>query len=444
MSDLAIFGGPAVIQQPFQRFNEIGAEEEAAVLSVLRSGVLSQFIGVWAPDFFGGPRVQQLERQWEKYFQTKHAVAVNSNTSGLMAALGAIGISPGDEVIVSPWTMSASATSILVWNAIPVFADIESNTFNLDPVSIEQRISPRTKAIVVSDIFGQAADLDAIMKIARKNGLKVIEDCAQAPGARYNNAFVGTIADIGVFSLNYHKHIHSGEGGVCVTNDTRLFERMQLIRNHAEAVVEAKGVADLDNMIGFNFRMTEIEAAIASEQLKKLDRIVVDRQNVAERLSAGLKGLRGLSLPFVRTGCTHVYYVFGMQIDSSETGIHKDQIWEALRAEGVPVSKRYVNVHLFPMYQKRVAYGTQGYPWTAPFYSGTVSYEHGTCPVAEDLNENGYLGLGLCVNRYSNHDVDLIIEAFRKVWINLAELRAIRFSSAPVSQKELQEVRQTP
>src|SRR6185436_11842855 len=120
----------------------------------------------------------------------------------------------------------------------------------------------------------QAAELEPIMKIARKHNLLVIEDCAQAPGAKYNDAYAGTVADIGVFSLNYHKHIHSGEGGVCVTNDSRLCERMQLIRNHAEAVVEDKGVSELDNMIGFNFRMTEIEAAIATEQLKKLDRVL--------------------------------------------------------------------------------------------------------------------------------------------------------------------------
>ena len=158
--------------------------------------------------------------------------------------------------------MSASATAILVWNAIPVFADIEEDTFNLDPASIERNITPYTKAIMVTDIFGHAADLDAIMDIARRHGLKVIEDAAQAPGAMYKGRHVGTVADIGVYSLNYHKHIHTGEGGVCVTNDATLAERLQLIRNHAESVVAGKGVTDLCNMIGFNFRMTEIEAAI--------------------------------------------------------------------------------------------------------------------------------------------------------------------------------------
>ena len=267
---LALLGGAPTIGAPFSRYNSIGEEEVAAVTNVLRSGVLSRYLGCWEPDFFGGDQVRAFESAWSAYFRTKHAVAVNSNTSGLICAVGALGIEPGDEVIVSSWTMCASATAILVWNAIPVFADIETDTFNLDPDAIERAITPLTKAIMVTDIFGHAADLDGIMDVARRHKLKVIEDCAQAPGAVYKNRFVGTVADIGVFSLNYHKHIHTGEGGVCVTDDPVLAERLQLIRNHAEAVVGDKGVTDIVNMIGFNFRMGEIEAAIGIEQLKKL------------------------------------------------------------------------------------------------------------------------------------------------------------------------------
>jgi dTDP-4-amino-4,6-dideoxygalactose transaminase len=181
IGELALFGGPKTINKTFKRFNTIGMEEMNAVQKVLESGVLSQFLGCWDPDFYGGSQVQAFEREWEKHFNVKYAISVNSNTSGLMAAIGAIGIEPGDEVIVSPWTMSATATAILVWNAIPVFADIEPETFNLDPASIEKNITPFTKAIVVTDIFGHAADLDAIMDIARRHNLKVIEDCAQAP-----------------------------------------------------------------------------------------------------------------------------------------------------------------------------------------------------------------------------------------------------------------------
>jgi len=145
---LALLGGSKTIDRPFKRYNPIGSEEVAAAMQVVESGVLSKFLGCWDPDFYGGPNVQEFERACERYFEVKHAITVNSWTSGLIAAVGAIGIEPGDEVIVSPWTMCASATAILHWNAIPVFADIEPETFNLDPESVEANISPYTKAII--------------------------------------------------------------------------------------------------------------------------------------------------------------------------------------------------------------------------------------------------------------------------------------------------------
>ena len=259
---LALFGGPRTITQTFRRFNSIGHEEVEAAQAVVESGVLSKFLGCWDPDFFGGPKVQEFEGQCEAYFGVKHAITVNSWTSGLIAAVGAIGIEPGDEVIVSPWTMSASATAILHWNAIPVFADIEPETFCLDPAAVEANITPYTKAIMAVDIFGHSADMEALMSIAKRHGLKVISDTAQAPGATYRSKLTGTLADVGGFSLNYHKHINTGEGGILVTDDHGIAERLQLIRNHAEAVVGDKGVTDLRNMIGYNFRLGEIEAAI--------------------------------------------------------------------------------------------------------------------------------------------------------------------------------------
>jgi dTDP-4-amino-4,6-dideoxygalactose transaminase len=349
-------------------------------------------------------------------------VTVNSNTSGLIAAVGAIGIEPGDEVIVSPWTMSASATAILVWNAIPVFADVEEDTFNLDPASIERNITPYTRAIMVTDIFGHAADLDAIMDIARRRGLRVIEDAAQAPGAMYKGRHVGTVADIGVYSLNYHKHIHTGEGGVCVTSDATLAERLQLIRNHAESVVEGKGVSDLCNMIGFNFRMTEIEAAIGIEQLKKLPRLLAERQALAGRLTEGLRGLKGLRGPVVKPDCSHAYYVYPMVIDAAATGMPRNRIIQALCAEGVAAAGGYCNLHLLPMYQKRIAYGSSGFPWSGGLYRGKVRYDKGICPVAESLNEDRFLCIGLCQYAYTAQDIDLIAAAFHKVWSNLDQL----------------------
>ena len=278
--------------------------------------------------------MQEFERQCEAYFGVKHAITVNSWTSGLIAAVGAIGIEPGDEVIVTPWTMCASATAILHWNAIPVFADIEPNTFNLDPASVEANITPYTKAIMAVDIFGHSADMDMLMAIAVKHNLKVITDTAQAPGALYKGKYAGTLSHAGGYSLNYHKHIHTGEGGILVTDDDAIAEKLQLIRNHAEAVVGDKGVSNLSNMVGYNFRLGEIECAIGIEQLKKLKGLVASRQHTAERLTQGLLGLDGLQTPIIKPDCTHVYYVYPMVLDVDKLGLTRATLIKALEAEG--------------------------------------------------------------------------------------------------------------
>jgi dTDP-4-amino-4,6-dideoxygalactose transaminase len=421
---LALLGGPPAIPEKFPPYNPYGPEEAAAAQKVIASGVLSKFLGTWHEDFYGGEKVREFERAWAQYFQVSHAVTVNSATSGLIAAVGALGVEPGDEIVVTPWTMCATATAILVWNAIPVFADIEPETFNLAPKSLEAKITPRTRAVLVADIFGHAADLDAIMALAQKYGLKVIEDAAQAPAALYHGRYVGTIADIGVFSLNYHKHIHTGEGGVCVTHDPVLAERMQLIRNHGEAVVAGKGVTDLTNIVGFNFRLGEIEAAMGIEQLKKLKRLTDAKSRAGARLSAGLAGLQGLQTPEVKEGCTHVYYVYPLKIEVNALGVSRARIAAALRAEGVPgVTEGYTNIHLLPMYQKKVAYGRKGFPWVKEIYPGNISYEKGICPVAEDLHDRAMMGLPLCLHNYSDPETDLVIRAFHKVWNQLDVLR---------------------
>jgi perosamine synthetase len=420
---LALLGGPKTIQTAFKRYNPIGSEEVEAAKQVIESGVLSQFLGAWHEDFYGGPKVREFERQCAEYFGVKHAVTVNSWTSGLVAAVGAIGIEPGDEVIVTPWTMSATATAILHWNAIPVFADIDPETFNLDPKSVEANITPYTKAIIVADIFGQSADMDALMAIAAKHGLKVISDTAQAPGALYRGKYAGTLADVGGYSLNYHKHIHTGEGGILVTDNDEIAERLQLIRNHAEVVVGDKGVTNLSNMIGHNFRLGEIECAIGIEQLKKLNRFVHSRQVLASRLTEGLAELRGLRTPVVKPGCTHVYYVYPMVLDIEKLGVSRERIHAALQAEGVAVSQHYQNIHLLPLYQRKIAYGSMGFPWTSSLCRREVDYSKGICPVAEQLNDSTYLGFGMCVFDLTEDDVDLIVTAFQKVWKSLELLK---------------------
>ena len=421
---LALFGGEKVIKNPFVSYNSIANEEKSAAIKVIESGVLSNFLGTWGPDFFGGPKVLEFERLCESFFGVKHAVVVNSWTSGLIAAIGAIGIEPGDEVIVTPWTMCASATAILHWNAIPVFADIDPNTYCLDPKSIRQNITPQTKAIMVVDIFGHSADMKSILAIAKEHDLKVISDTAQAPGAMYYGEYAGTLADIGGYSLNYHKHIHTGEGGILVTNSDIYADKLRLIRNHAEAVVEAKGEKNLTNMVGYNFRLGEIESAIGIEQIKKLPSLIRKRQKISERLTEGLKDLKGLQLPFVENHCTHVYYSYPMVIDIKLLNITKQKIAQALTAEGIEgVGTGYTNIHLLPIFQEKIAYGSKGFPWNSEFCKRDVDYSKGICPVAESLHDDSHISIGVCQYELENNHVDLIIEAFKKVWSNLDILR---------------------
>jgi dTDP-4-amino-4,6-dideoxygalactose transaminase len=422
--DLGLFGGQKTITINFPKYNSIGIEELNAATDVIRSGILSKFIGAWHDDFFGGPKVRDFEKDCAKYFNVKHAITVNSWTSGLIAAVGAIGIEPGDEVIVSPWTMCASATAILHWNAIPIFADIDEDTFCIDSKSIEANITPYTKAIMAVDIFGQSANMDCIMDIAKKYNLQVISDCAQAPGSFYKNQYSGTLADVGGFSLNYHKHIQTGEGGVLVTNDDNIAERLKLIRNHAEAVVEDMQIKNISNLIGYNFRLGEIECAIGIEQLKKLSRLVSRRQEMAKRLTEKLTGLEGLKLPVIGEDCTHVYYIYAMVLDYKLLKINKNVILSALQAEGVPgLSGKYQNIHLLPIFQKKISYGTKGFPWTSEFCKREITYKKGICPIAEELNDNSYIGFSICLYDLNFEQIDMIASAFHKVWANLEHLK---------------------
>jgi len=420
---LAILGGKKLFNKSFKHYKSIGKEEVRAASEVVESGVLSDFLGVWHDKFYGGPKVREFEDSIRSFFNVRHAITVNSWTSGLVAAVGSIGIEPGDEVIVTPWTMTATAAAILHWNAIPVFADIDIGTYNLCPQSIQKNISPYTKAIVVADIFGQSADMEEIMNIAQKYKLKVISDSAQSPGAFYKKKFAGTCADVGGFSLNYHKHIHTGEGGILVTDDDRIAERLQLIRNHAEVVVEDKGVKDISNMIGHNFRLGEIECAIGIEQIKKLPSLVSKRQKLAEILTNGLKDLPGLKTPLIGRDRTHVYYVYAMQLDLDLLDLSREKICAALNAEGVPISSKYQNIHLLPIYQKKIAYGSKGFPWNSEICKRQVSYEKGICPIAEELNDKTYIGFNICLYNLDKEDIELIISAFHKVWENLEFLK---------------------
>ncbi len=432
MKRLAINGGEKLRKAPFPAYNTIGVQEEEAALRVLRSGKLSSYLGTWHDDFFGGTEVQGLERAWEKFFNVKHAISVNSATSGLYAAVGAAGIGPGDEVIVSAYTMSASATAALVYGAIPVFADIEEEYYCLDINSIKCKITPKTKAIIVVDIFGQVYDIEAINALAEQHDLIVIEDAAQAPGAMHKEKFAGTLGDMGIFSLNYHKHIHSGEGGVIVTDDDTLADRLRLIRNHAEAVLSARGIKDrseLVNMVGFNYRMTEIEAAIAHEQLKKLPSLLSERIDNTLYLNERLSEIPCLRETRTRPDSKHVFYVHALQFDPDIAGMHRNTFIDAVKAElpktllrdesDVLLSYGYVKpLYLQPLYQERIGFGKEGFP----FNQSSVSYHPGLCPVTEKMHNDLLVTHEFMRPGMQRTDMDDVVSAFEKVWKHRDEL----------------------
>lgn len=421
-------------KKPFPAYKTIGEEEKKAVNRILDSGILSRYLGCWEPDFYGGPEAQAFEKEWAEYFGVKHAIAVNSCTSGLQCAIGAAGIGPGDEVIVSPFTMCASATAPLWYGGVPVFADIEEEYFCLSPKSIKERITKHTKAIVVVDIFGQPYDADAVNAVAREYNLIVIEDCAQAPGAKYKGRYAGTLGDIGVYSLNYHKHIHTGEGGVVVTDNDELAERLRLIRNHAEAVVEDKGVKNLVNMVGFNFRLTEIQAAIGREQLKKLEKLVEERVGNCEYLAEKISKIPGISGPKTREGATHVYYDHAFLFDEKIIGAGRDKFIEAVAAElpfvelreteGKQIGCGYVKpIYLMPLFQNKIAIGKNNYPFGRKYYSGSVDYGKGICPVAERMHEKELFSHEYMRPPMSKEDLDDAAAAFEKVYEYRQELK---------------------
>ncbi|HEX6576633.1 MAG TPA: DegT/DnrJ/EryC1/StrS family aminotransferase [Gemmatimonadaceae bacterium] len=436
MSKLAINGGAPVRSTPFPRYNTIGDEEKRAVEKVLDGGVLSGFLGTWSPAFYGGSQVQQLEREWAQYFGVKHAVAVNSATSGLYAAVGAARVGPGDEVIVSPYTMTASASAAIVYGAIPVFADIDEETFCITPETIRAKLSPYTKAIIVVDLLGHAAEMDGIMEIAREHNLVVIEDAAQVPGGTYHGRYTGTLAHMGVFSLNYHKTIHTGEGGVIVTDDPDFADRLALIRNHGEVVVKDKGTSDIVNLVGFNYRMTEIEAAIGIEQLKRLPSLHPPRVRNAEYLNERLSGFPGLKTPVTRDGVVHGYYRYALRFDENAVGILRNTFVDALNAEGIPMVKGYTEpLYLEPMYQRRIAFGRDGFPWSYSGWKGTVDYSKGSCPVIERMFYRELMCTDVIHAQVTQDDLEDVIRAFEKIYENLDELRTAdnRSSALPVA-----------
>jgi dTDP-4-amino-4,6-dideoxygalactose transaminase len=353
-------------------------------------------------------------------------MTVNSATAGLHAALAAIDVGPGDEVIVPPYTMSASASAILMHNAIPVFADIQEDIFTLDPASIKKAISSRTKAILVVHLFGHPADMTPIMKLAKQHKLRVIEDCAQAPGAIYHGKYVGTIGDMGIFSFNQHKTITTGEGGVVVTNDDELALRVRLVRNHGEVIVKNLPPRQITGILGWNYRMTELEAAVGIAQFRKLDKLTDHRIALANYLTTELKKLNlpGLILPKTDRDCKHVYFVYPIKYIEKEIGIPRNLFVKALNAEGIPFGAGYVQpIYLEPMYQKQICYGDLGCPFKCPLYKGKTDYRKGINPICERMHFEELFSTALCRYPLTKKDIDDVISGIKKVYENRKELK---------------------
>lgn len=354
---LAIEGGSPFVNKEFDLGATYFQEEKEAITQVIDSGVISGFVANSGPKFYGGQKVIELERDFKNYFGTAFAVASNSATSSLHCALAALGIGTGDEVIVPSVSMSATASAILMVGAKPVFIDVnkgigksclcstckegKKGCFNIDVSQIKDNLTSKTKAILAVHLFGKSADMESIMKIADANKLFVIEDCAQAPGTKFNNKLVGTFGDVGVFSFNQSKTISSGEGGVAITNSQSTALRMQLMRNHAEAMIEEFPESQTEDLVGFNYRITELEAAVAVEQFKRLNKFNSKKVELANRFSERIERISGLQgLSYIRPS-ENAVFIYPLIFEKYKFKIQRNKFVESCVSEGIPMVAGY-------------------------------------------------------------------------------------------------------
>ncbi|WP_068773819.1 DegT/DnrJ/EryC1/StrS aminotransferase family protein [Paenibacillus sp. FJAT-26967] len=403
MEALAVNGGTPVKTTPFGTGKRFGLEEATQLLEALEQNTLFYHFGT---------KVKRFLSDFNEIYGVKYSVAASSGTAALHVAMGAAGVTVGDEVITSPITDQGTLIGILYQNAIPVFADLEPHTYNMDPRSIEARITPKTKAIVVVHLAGNPCDMDPIMNIARKHKLKVIEDCAQAYLTRYKGKLVGTIGDYGCFSTNDFKHISTGDGGIVTVNSG---EEADYETTHAFADKNYRRFGttlqrDL-HVVAPNYRMTELQGAVGIAQLKKLEWICSQRRSFGDRISEGLAGLPGVTPPLVEPDneCTYWFYMF--RLDEDLLTCSRDAFCEALTAEGIPNRAGYIPdvCYMQPLFQNKQAYQGSHFP----FELSEATYERGLCPNAEQILKTA---VQIPLNEfYSDADIEDIIRAVRKV-----------------------------
>ncbi len=344
----------------------IGREEIEAISEVIDSGILT------GASIDGGPKVREFETRFASFIGSKYAVAVSNGTAALHLALLAAGVGPGDEVIVPPFTFVATATVVLLVGAKPIFADIDPETYNINPDNVRKLISPRTKAIIPVHLYGLPADMDPIMEIASDHNIIVIEDAAQAHGASYKGRMVGSIGHMGCFSFYATKNMTTGEGGMITTNDKEYWERLRMLRTHGQV----KGYDP--HILGYNYRMPEIEAAIGLVQLSKLPRFLDVRRRNAMLLSEGLSDVKGIRIPYEPSESRHSWYLYTIAVDSK-----RDELRKKLNDIGIGASVYYeVPVHLTPLF-RGMGFREGMYPSAESAASRVLSL-----PVHPGLNDN--------------------------------------------------------
>lgn len=379
MSELALFGGPKVKTTPFGTGKRFGAEE----LRELREALEQNTLFYWS-----GKKVKAFAAKFAAMYGMKHCVTVSSGTAAIHTALGALGIAPGDEVITSPITDMGTLIGVLYQNAVPVFADLDPHTYNVTAETIAARITPKTKAVIVVHLAGNAADMDPILALTRRHGIRVIEDCAQSYLCTYRGRLAGTMGDIGCFSLNDFKHISAGDGGMLVMNDEDLYYRAFRFadKNYDRFTKDPAALRRIEYLAP-NYRMTELTGAVGLAQLDRLQEICAVRNRYGDELTRRIKNLPGIDPPAVLEGGKSSYWFYMFRINEKEAGVSRDEFSRALGAEGIPNSPGYIPtcVYEYDLFQNRSAFPGSGIPFDINHEKDEIDYGRGLCPVAEDI-----------------------------------------------------------
>lgn len=421
---LAISGGTPVLQRSdYLNWPVFTDDDRRLINEVLDNGIVA-----------GGtaPMVAALEQEWAEYIGTKHCLTTCSGTAALHMALAAVGVGPGDEVIVPAFTFLASASCALHQNAIPVFVDIDPRTFCMDPALVEAAISERTKALIPVHIQGLPADMDPILAIAKKHGLAVIEDACQAHGALYKGRKVGGLGDVGCFSLNNFKNLSGGEGGLFNTNNEALLEKGQLIRCFGDEVDEvSKRRVYNASILGYMYRNQEFPAAHARAQLLHLDHNNDVRIANADYLRGELSQIPGVIPPYCPPDCKHVYFMYNVNFDPQAAGVKADPrrfrigVEKALYKEGVLVGQwQTLPVPEQDLFQSMLGYGGSRHPWAINETKGvSYNYDVSQFPVAKKLCDTYTVLHGIHAPN-GRELMDKIVAAFHKVFGQLDEVVA--------------------